>query len=364
MSPTQPSGAVLFPLASNAHALISGSSIDSVRVRLKVASLLYDQVLVETGQRLIMAGPEGSITLPRPTSPDRPPAWQTPRERHEGQTSPFSLDMSPEHEPGVPSTEPFQRVVHSMASISWSPTLEPFARELPSGCDWILFGALGSIGAAGKELAERWKRHDDGSAALKRLVPEHFVRSTLIDHVSKDLAAGAIGGWDISTDRFHGNVLAARFAGDGSIRGGGFALPILVPRVSRLSWEDVAALRRLRAIRRLREELRAVEAEVLDLGDQTGDVEGAVRRAYETRLRAAVGDVGGIRSIAGHALVNLLVGTAVGYATLGLTVTGPAVGGAAGAAISTALEVRKTVRQRGERAWVGVLGRISDTTAS
>ena len=48
-----------------------------------------------------------------------------------------------------------------------------------------------------KQLEQQWKRRDDGNGALSRLVPEDFVRSRLVDHVSHDLAVGASGGWDV-----------------------------------------------------------------------------------------------------------------------------------------------------------------------
>jgi hypothetical protein len=240
--------------------------------------------------------------------------------------------------------------------------LEPFAVEFPKACDWISFGVLARPADEVKNLAKQWKRRDNGNAALERLVPESFVRSAIVDHVGEDLAFGACAGWDVSVDHFHGRVVAARFAGDATVRGCGFALPILIPRVDRLEWKDVVAMRRRPELARLRRELREVEEEALGSGGAHDDIGLAVRRAYDKKLRAAACDVGGIRCVAGHAVVNLMIGVATGYATLGLALMGPAVGGAVSMAVTGGLEIREVVRRRADRAWVGAMGRIADAT--
>jgi hypothetical protein len=359
MTGVRASDSVFFPLASNAHALVSGAPVESVRARLKVASLLYDGVLIEAGRRLVVAGPDGSFTWRMGYPPDQAPSWQTAQARHAGQSGPFALAMGPEKEPGVASDGPLQEVLRSATSICWEATLQPFAAELPAACDWISFGVLAKPTDEVQRVAEQWKKRDNGNAALERLVPEGFVRSALVNHIADDLAVGACAGWDTSVDRFHGQVVNARFAGDASLRGRGFALPILIPRVDRLGWEDIIALRRLPTMARLRSELRDVEEEALEI-DASGDIELAVRKAFDRKLRAAACDVGGVRCVAGHAVVNLVIGVAIGYATLGLAVMGPVAGGAAGMAITGGLEVREVVRRRADRAWIGAMGRIAD----
>lgn len=74
-----PVGEVYFPLASNAHALVAGGPIGSVRARMKVSSLLYNRVLLEAGQIVIQAGPQGASVFRHGPRPDSPASWQTPR---------------------------------------------------------------------------------------------------------------------------------------------------------------------------------------------------------------------------------------------------------------------------------------------
>ena len=363
MTRYHPSSAVFFPLSSNAHALIAGGPVESVRGRLKMASLLYDQVWVESGQRRILAGPRGAVSMGHPPGPDGHSNWQSSGNRHGGQAGPFTVSFSPEHEPGVRSQEPYQEVTYSQASICWLPTLEPFRRELPGDCDWVEFGFLRPDPAL-KELAARWKRLDKKSAALESLVPEAFVRSTLIDHITKDLAVGALGGLDVSVDRLHGKVVEARFANEAALEPRGVALPILVPQIGRCGWDEVATIRRMRALGRLREVLREVEIEAFEVGGTGGDVEAAMRHAYDKKLRGAIGEVESIGLGLSHAVVELVVGTVIGYATLGLAMAAPLVGAAAGAGISTTWRVREMVRQRREKGWVGVMSRISDSVSN
>lgn len=273
--------------------------------------------------------------------------------------------MAEETEYGVPAPGPYRQVFASQTSICWLPTLEPFQKELPPDCDWVVFGRPDPMRPESKELADNWKRFDHRNGALNRLVPKNFVRSRLVDDISSDLAVGASAGRDVSVDRFHGRGISARFEGDAAVKMHGVALPIFVPRVGHLAWDDVAAIRRMKAMERLREVLREVEMEAFEVASSGGgDLEQAVRRAYDRKLRDAAGNVEGFRSAFGHSLVDFVVGTVAGYATFGLALEAPLVGAAAGATLMGGLQVRKDVRARRERGWIGVMGRISDTARS
>lgn len=359
ISPPPRTSEVFFPLASNAHSLVTGSGVRNVRSRLKITSLLYNRVLIESGQMTIQSGPTGSVVFRDPPGSDQAQRWQTPIGRNRAQAAQISLAMGPEMVPGVPSAGPYHEVVHSETSICWLPTLEPFKAELPPGCDWIIFGRPAEVPAEFRRLADQWKRIDDDNAALERLVPEQFVRSLLVSHVSTDLATGLAGGWNIGLDRFHGKVVSARFADDATVQSRGFALPILVPRVDNLGWDDVAAIRRLPAIERLRKVLEEVELEVAEVSAASGNIESTVRTVYDSKVRDAVSDVEGWGGSLAHGLAELVVGIAAGYGTLALGLSGPAVAGALGATVMTGLHVREVRRRTRATAWLGVMDAIS-----
>jgi hypothetical protein len=359
-----PSGDVFFPLASNAHALVTGGPVANVRARMKVCSLLYDRVLLEAGDMTIQAGPHGSSAFRHRTDTTSPRSWQTPRGRKRGQDVPFSLAIASETTPGVPAPGPYRQVLHSETSICWLPTLEPFQNELPAPSDWIVFGAPSDMAPEFKKLEDQWKRWDGRNDALIRLVPENFVRSRILDDVSHDLAIGASGGWDVSVDRFHGQVVGARFASGGTLQSKGLALPVLVPRVGDLTWEEVAKLRRLKAIQQLRAVLREVESEAFDVARSGGDLEAAMHHAYEKKLAGVSEKLHGIRSTAAMGIAELLVGAGAGYATTGLALLGPAAGAGITAALMTGWHVRRAVRGRRQRSWIGIMDAISEATLS
>jgi hypothetical protein len=354
-----PSGDVFFPLASNAHALVAGGAVGSVRARIKVSSLFYDRVLLEAGAMRIQAGPHGAWTSRVPSSPDQPTTWQTPRGRKRGQDAPISVSIALETTPGVPVPDPYRPILHSATSIYWLPTLEPFAQELPASCDWIEIGYPGEMADEFKQLEDQWKRRDDENGALSRLVPENFVRSRLVDHVSRDLVVGASGGWDVSVDRYHGRVIGARFARDATIRTSGFALPILVPRVGDLEWSDIVKIRKLKAIERLRQILREIEAEAFEIARSGGDLEAAMHAAYVKKVANALGKVRGLRSAGAMGVAELVVGAGAGYATTALSLLGPLPGAGATAVVMTGWHVRRVVRERRPRAWIGVMDAIA-----
>ena len=87
--------ALLVPVRSNGSALLTGKPVESVRKRLKFASLYFDYVFLETGIFDMSAGPGGSSGFVRPPLDEEIPRWQA--------------------------------------------TLYPFADELPAGTDWISF---------------------------------------------------------------------------------------------------------------------------------------------------------------------------------------------------------------------------------
>ena len=359
-----PTGSVFFPLASNAHALVTGAPLASVRARLKASSLLYSHVLIESGRMSIQAGPNGAQAWRHQTQPGEVVRWQTPKDRNRAQRAPITLSIARETTPGVPAPGPYHQVLNSATSICWMPTFEPFEKELPKGCDWISFGMSGPISPEFEKLADRWKRLDDKNQALLRLVPEDFVRSRLIDHVSKDLVTGTAGQWDVSVDRFHGRVIGARLAGDATAKATGFALPILVPRVGDLDWDDVKRIRKFKAIARLREVLREVETEAYEVASSGRELEAAMHSAYDKKVANAIKGVEGVRSIGSMALAELVVGSGSAYALAGLTSLGPIVGPLAGAGATAmtmaGLHVHKIFRDGRQRAWIGVMDAIGD----
>lgn len=127
------------PLRSNAKALLTGAPIAAIRRRLKYASIFYERLILESGILRMQAGSRGSSSFVVPPTAQDPPRWETPRQRHAAERSPFQLSIGRETTPGVPA-ETMQPMITSDSAIAWTATLHPFADELPPDADWVRFG--------------------------------------------------------------------------------------------------------------------------------------------------------------------------------------------------------------------------------
>src|SRR5687768_7437579 len=109
---------VFFPLASNSRSLVQGAPIATVRERLKVASLMYDEVLLEGSSIAVYSGPMINVILLGDGSRD---SWETSRQRSAAAGK--SLTLAPEN--------PTLRVEIEITS-AWHASFEPLKHELPS----------------------------------------------------------------------------------------------------------------------------------------------------------------------------------------------------------------------------------------
>jgi hypothetical protein len=339
---------LVVPLRANAHSLLAGAPVAALRRRLKFASLLYDRLFLETGIYTASAGPNGSSGFVDPPTATHPARWQSPAERRAGTGNSFMVLVGG------------RVAVQSVASISWSATLQPFADELPQGIDWVDFVRPPKPTGQVQQLVQRWTWDDQRNPALESAIPVRFVRNLVIDDANRDLALAVAAGAAVTIDRLHGQVVAQRFNDDnGGWRLRGYAVPILFPHVGDLQWTTIADLRREPEIARFRAVLRQVEDEAMDEA-ASGDIQAAAHHAYENHLAAANAKLDGILGPARRAAIGLVIGAGSGFATMGIT--GPAgilAGTALGAAPTTVIDIRKVVRQRRSRGWVSVHQRIT-----
>ena len=343
---------LVVPLRSNASTLLTGMPIAALRRRLKFASVFYDRLLLETGILRVQAGPTGFSRFIVPPSEQDRPRWQTPAERHAATGVPFAVAVSPDARPDSPP----QTVVSSVASISWTATLHPFANELPPGTDWVDFVRSKDPSGEVEKLAEVWNRDDQRNCSLERAIPVKFVRDIVITNANRDLVLAAAAGYSTTVDPFHLQVVAQRFKDDGwGLRG--YAIPLLFPQVGDWAWEDIAKLRRDRDMPRFRALLRQVEHEAIEEA-ASGDIEAAARHAYERHL--ADEKIEGLSSVTKGAVGGLIIGGAAG---LGMAGIAPPWGLVASTLIptgvGTAIDVRRVIRRRRARGWLSVVHRIN-----
>jgi hypothetical protein len=196
-------------------------------------------------------------------------------------------------------------VLYSDSVISWDATLEPFARELPAGTDWIHFGRFAKPRPDIERIARDWTPADERNSYLEQVIPVRFVRDAVIGSANGDLALAVAAGWTVTTDGLHSQVIAQRFGDEAGWKLRGYAIAFLFPQIGGWTWEAIADLRRHRHMTRFRAALREIEDEASaeaargDLGGGgTARLRAAQRRGSTAAHRARQGrchDRGGLR---------------------------------------------------------------------
>jgi len=334
---SEPRSRLFVPLGSNAHALATGGdgeTVESVRRRLKFASIAFDEICLESGLLKVNAGPTGSGSF-RHHDPDA--EFQTQGQRSAAQSRGFTLSIGTEDEPGEMAAE-MRPFVQSKTTFSWSATLQPFARELPSGCDWVEFVTRHKDPAV-KKTAKEWRWADQRNDALADVLPEHIVRSVVLGHANSDLALGAYAGLAVIQDGMHRQVVESRFEDEVGWQATGFALPIHMPDVSDLDWESVRWVRKNKHMADFRKILSDIEAQALDEATDD-DVPAVVHRALARYLAEAVPRVAGFGAMAKDMVASLAIGRMASVVTA-------AFGGPAALPVAMAMDVGPTAVEAG-----------------
>jgi hypothetical protein len=349
---------LLVPLRSNGSALLTGKPVESVRRRLKFASLYFDHIFLEGGTFRMSAGPNGSFGVAEKPREGETARWQTPAQRGAEQRRPFTLSIGAEKTPGVPA-ETMQTALVSETTVSWTATLEPFAYELPAETDWISYTPTRDPSGEIRRISDEWKRADERNRALEEAIPVRFARNAVIGHASRDLGFAAQHGLGVSVDPLHHQVVAQRFRDDDGWKLRGFAVPILFPDIDEWTWEGIASLRRDKDMARLRGILREVENEAM-AESAAGDAEAAAHHAYERHLAAASGTVDSLGTMVGKTSASVIISAGTGAAALPLPpIEGFAIGTAVGTGITVIGAVRNWVKARRSTGWISLAQRIS-----
>lgn len=352
---------LVFPLRSNGKSLLVGAPVNSVRGRIKYASLFYDRVLLEGGVHSLAAGPNGFFSAVHPADQSFPPHWQTPAERRRAEAQQIFVTVG-RQPPGGGSLIAPSTAIHSDPGIAWESTFEPFAWEMPSAVDWITFKPAitpAALPPAVQALADSWSRADQRNDALRSVEPIDQIRNVIIENANRDVAAATAAGFAAAVDSTHAQVVTRRFQDEADWRTEGYALPIVLPQVASLPWEGVVEIRRDPNIARFRAMLREVEAEVAERAPAEG-LRSAVNRVYMRELGQAAGRVEGVMPPVLRALQVVVFGIGGGLVTQGLAgVRGLAAGAAVGAGGSFIFDLRTVLRRKNSYGWVTVHQKIT-----
>ena len=273
---------VLFPLRSNAHALITGPSIATVRRCIKVAALLHDQVVLDAGAVHIIVGTKGGHELRIPPGKGPVEGWQTPRERG------FPIGKEPLLMIGD------GRIHMGTNLIVWRATFEPLKHELPRSYKWLEYAALGLYSGRKKLVSQLV--HDQQQQQLAGIdgTPEGRVGQAIVKHAYTDAVMATGIEAAVNVDRIHQQVYQAHVErGQAREVFGEAAFLTLFPDVEALSWDDVDSLRKHRAWRHMRHLLQEIETVARSDAITPVEAEDQIRAEYTTRLAEAQDAVAG-----------------------------------------------------------------------
>jgi hypothetical protein len=305
------------------------------------------------------AGEGGYFSAVGPPTEHNRPKWQTPRQRHVAERSPFQISIGRETTPGVPA-ETMHPVLTSDSAISWTATLLPFADELPADADWVHFGRFAKPGPSVEQVAQHWIWEDQHNTELEQAIPGRFVRDAVIKNANNDLVIAAAAECTVTIDGLHSQVVAQRFRDQKGWKLRGYSVPMLFPEIGEWGWQQIADLRRDRNMARFRAVLHETEDEAA--AEAVGG-EAAAHHAYVRHLASAVPGLANIGSVVRNTTIGFVIGGAAGLLTMGITGPGgPLAGAAIGVAPGTIAGIREISRQRRSKGWIMVHNRIAQQT--
>jgi hypothetical protein len=274
---------VYYPLRGNAHSLLAGAPFHQFRRRLKVAALVHEKLLLDSGSWQGSSGPRGAneVRFARHVHPTA--RLQTARERAKAQGGNFYVAIKPTDSPSPPRV-----VIHSPATISWRATFEPIREELPRAFAWLDFVEIELI-PAWKRAADDMARAEERDPFLMARYPDEFTRGLVAKGASHGLLTGVAMGMAVSLDKLHAQVFAARLArGEAELVLGADALVAVLPDVRDMSWDQVDWARGLPGLPRLRAVLADVEQAGREASGGGGSFDAATVRAFQAEYSKAM----------------------------------------------------------------------------
>jgi hypothetical protein len=173
----------------------------------------------------------------------------------------------------------------------------------------------------------------------------------VIKSANDDLALATAAGCTVTMDGLHSQVAAQRFGEEAGWKLRGYAIPFLFPQVGDGAWQQIADLGRDPNMARFRAVLRNIEEETAAEADG-GDLEAAVRHAYERHSAAAVPELSGFARAGGTIVVGYLIGGGSGLMTFGLKgIAADLASAAVGSVPGGFMGVREVFRRRKSRGW-------------
>lgn len=340
-----------YGLRTNAHQLLAGAGASAFRRRLKVDSLLHDEIVMEAGAYEVLAGQghrvERYFAEPEADRMRR----QSPFDRRPRGTFRALLWFQGQDEAtfgdAAMHTYAFDDIGLDRPSLQlrWRTTFLPLKAEV-ADADWIRWEVTTEPDSDRRDAIAEMARDDTEDPVLTARWIDYAARVALARSTVFDLLRISDTGYTLSADPLHATRLYRRVA-RGQAHGlfGRLALEVIEPR--ELTWPEVGELRKEPGLVEFRTILRDIEAEARDEATSLVDIEHRILRGYGDALARAEGRMPSRRAHAAVAAVGFIVGE-----TAGMIAGVPLVGGLAGAGAGEL--ATRAVESRARPRWLAV----------
>jgi len=267
----------LFPLRTNAGFYRTQGQLD-VKQRIKESVLLYDEIILESGLYIASIGPGGSFDTMGDADADAVDRIRTLKQR--GGEFSYSIinDQTGQSTGRTLSAE--RRLAAEFLSIVDAIRADVGLHKLP---DWFRYEGWFDLSRDAKSEVSRAARNDANRRGFWRRKGSHFLRDKVLTNFNYDLRLSAELGALVSMDGYFA-PLVARKPEARAVSEGGFALRVLVPNVSALSWNELFELREEPGSVAFRAKLREVEEEAFAAAETLHEAREAVHRRWEWNL--------------------------------------------------------------------------------
>jgi hypothetical protein len=273
----KPERTAIFMLRSNVRFFASRLGFATLDSRLKAASLIYDQVVLEEGIYDCQVGEGGAFQTVRQLME---PEDLLPVRNRPG--APFGVSMAP-----TGSTD-FRTVLSATTEQVFRSQFHSFASEAHQAkADWIYWWTQDGSPSKADEVDKRLREWNwSESEFVKSLFPGKSRRlAELINaNLNRDLAWSSALSADLAPDGLHGPLLSQKAGSrpEHARREGAaiHVLQLVLPEIRQASWSDIRSLRRDKGLTNLRAKLRELSADEVN----DGEVQRRLIDEYEQEL--------------------------------------------------------------------------------
>lgn len=293
MSVSRHESCILFPLRTNVALFQSPQGYLALEERLKIASLLYDRLILEGGFYVLQAAATGAMDFHQGRSSITDDEAHQRRQYFEElsrreQPSEFLLTILPNDS----INDPVPIIGGRIESLYFAEFQSLAARFSINDQPWVEW-LDGEILAGSPP--DKWVRNkdydDEANLDLGDEFGNRFVKSKLIHALNRDLAHAAILEATLSTDPLHLRLMTMKQNVSGLVPSGhSIVVGVGLPAVRDVPWSEIIDLRRDRGMADFRRVVDEIENEVASQPEIDGndDLRDEIVKKWQRRVADAI----------------------------------------------------------------------------